>query len=213
MKRFLANIVGRAITLFALFLTSGRAIWSGIDPIPAQRVFFANHTSNADMVLIWTLLPPSQRRRTRPVAASDYWLKNKLRAFVGGYVFNAVLIDRRRDAREEDPIAKIVEALDEKSSLIIFPEGQRNNSDTPLLPFKAGLYNIAKARPKVDLVPVWINNLNSVMPKGEVIPLPLICTVTFGAPIRVSRGEDKDEFLERAHASLLKLSKEKEGTS
>lgn len=210
MKRILANIVGRAITLFALFLTSGRAIWAGIDPIPAQRVFFANHTSNADMVLIWTLLPPSQRRRTRPVAASDYWLKNKLRAFVGGYVFNAVLIDRRRDQREEDPIAKIVEALDEKSSLIIFPEGQRNNSDTPLLPFKAGLYNIAKARPKVDLVPVWINNLNSVMPKGEIIPLPLICTVAFGAPIRVSRGEDKDEFLERAHKALLDLSQYKE---
>jgi 1-acyl-sn-glycerol-3-phosphate acyltransferase len=99
----------------------------------------------------------------------------------------------------------ILAALEQGSSLIIFPEGNRNMGEDPLLPFKAGLYNIGRARPDIDLVPTWIANLNAIMPKGEVIPLPLICTVTFGAPITVAEGEDKDTFLTRAAAALLDL--------
>ena len=78
-------------------------------------------------------------------------------------------------------------------------------TDDPLLPFKAGLYNMGLARPDVDLVPTWVANLNTIMPKGEVIPLPLICTVTFGAPIHVKDGESKDDFLRRAEKALVAL--------
>jgi 1-acyl-sn-glycerol-3-phosphate acyltransferase len=145
---------------------------------------------------------------TRPVAAADYWLKNGLRAFAGRDVFRAVLIDRRPEARTDDPVAQMVVALDEGASLIIFPEGKRNMGDAPLEPFKTGLYHLANARPKIDLVPVWIANLNAVMPKGEVIPLPLMCTVTFGAPIHVAQGEGKEAFLARATAALLALREE-----
>ena len=99
----------------------------------------------------------------------------------------------------------MVTALDQGGSLIIFPEGQRNSSDDPLLPFKSGLFHLAKTRPEVDLVPVWIANLNKVMPKGEVIPLPLICTVTFGTPLHLAADEPKDAFLARAAQSLLAL--------
>jgi 1-acyl-sn-glycerol-3-phosphate acyltransferase len=138
------------------------------------------------------------------VAAADYWLKNKLRAFVGPEVFNCVLIDRRPEL-DDKPMDKILAALDEGSSLIIFPEGNRNMTDDPLLPFKAGLYNMGRARPDVDLVPTWVANLTSIMPKGEVIPLPLICTVTFGAPLHVLDGESKDDFLRRAADALVAL--------
>jgi 1-acyl-sn-glycerol-3-phosphate acyltransferase len=205
LRRFAADIVGHAIRLFARFITAVRADWQGIEPVPKQRVYFANHTSNGDMPMIWSVLPPALRRETRPVAAADYWLKNKMRAFAGGEVFRAVLIDRRPEARTEDPMAKIIAALDEGSSLIIFPEGNRNMTEDPLLPFKSGLYNMGKARPDVDLVPTWIANLNTIMPKGEVIPLPLICTVTFGKPIHVADGEDKDAFLKRASDALVAL--------
>jgi 1-acyl-sn-glycerol-3-phosphate acyltransferase len=116
-----------------------------------------------------------------------------------------VLIDRRPEARTGDPLEAIVEALDGGDSLIIFPEGRRNMGPEPLLPFKSGLYNLGRARPGVELVPTWIANLNAVMPKGEVIPLPLIATVTFGPPIQVGEGEGKDEFLGRASAALLAL--------
>lgn len=204
-RRLAAQATGHAIVLFARAITAVRADWKGIEPVPRQRVYFANHTSNADMPMVWSVLPPQLRRDTRPVAAADYWLTTRLRKFAGAEVFRAVLIDRRPDARLEDPMQVILAALEQGSSLIIFPEGNRNMGEDPLLPFKAGLYNIGRARPDIDLVPTWIANLNAIMPKGEVIPLPLICTVTFGAPITVAEGEDKDTFLARAAAALLDL--------
>lgn len=199
-----ARIVGHCIRLFARAITAVRADWQGIAPVARQRVYYANHTSNADMPMIWSVLPPSLRRTVRPVAAADYWLKNPLRAFIGPEVFNCVLIDRRPEV-DDKPMDKILAALDEGSSLIIFPEGNRNMGDDPLLPFKAGLYNMGLARPEVDLVPTWVANLNTIMPKGEVIPLPLICTVTFGAPVHIADGESKDDFLDRAAKALSDL--------
>jgi 1-acyl-sn-glycerol-3-phosphate acyltransferase len=205
LRRIAARTTGNAIVLFARAITAVRADWRGIEPVPRQRVYFANHTSNADMPMIWSVLPPHLRRDTRPVAAADYWLTTPLRRFAGAEVFRAVLIDRRPDARRDDPMAVILAALEEGASLIIFPEGARNMGEEPLLPFRAGLYNIARARPDVELVPTWIANLNAVMPKGEVIPLPLICTVTFGPPLAIAEDEAKDPFLARAAAALLAL--------
>lgn len=202
-----ARIVGQSIRLFARAVTAVRADWQGIEPIPRQRVYYSNHTSNGDMPMIWSVLPPALRREVRPVAAADYWLKNKLRAFVGPEVFNCVLIDRRTEV-DDKPMDKILAALDEGSSLIIFPEGNRNMTDADLLPFKAGLYNMGLARPDIDLVPTWVANLNTIMPKGEIIPLPLICTVTFGAPVHVQDGESKDDFLTRAAKALSDLKPE-----
>ncbi len=205
LRSFAALVTGQAISVFARFMTAPRAIWQGIEPVPRQRVYFANHSSNGDFVLIWTVLPAHLRRQTRPVAALDYWLTSPLRAFIGRDVFNAVLIDRRPEARTKDPVAQMASALDSGASLILFPEGRRNSADEPLLPFKSGLYHLASARPAVDLVPVWIANLNKVMPKGEVIPVPLICTLTFGAPIHLAADEAKSDFLARAAQALLML--------
>jgi len=205
LRSFAALVAGQAISVFARFMTAPRAIWQGIAPEPRQRVYFANHSSNGDFVLLWTVLPAPLRRQTRPVAALDYWLTSPLRTFIGRDVFNAVLIDRRPEARSTDPVAQMAEALDQGASLILFPEGQRNASAAVLLPFKSGLYHLAKARPEVDLVPVWIANLNKVMPKGEIIPVPLICTLTFGAALHLSPDETKDAFLARTSAALLAI--------
>jgi len=205
LRALAARVAGHTIVLFAKAVTAVRADWRGTAPVPRQRVYFGNHTSNGDMPMIWSVLPPAIRRQTRPVAAADYWLRTPLRAFAGAEVFRAVLIDRRPEARTEDPMAVILAALADGSSLIIFPEGARNTGPDPLLPFKSGLYNIGRAYPEVDLVPSWIANLTAIMPKGEVIPLPLMCTVTFGAPMRVLPGEDKAAFLARASAALAAL--------
>ena len=211
LRTLAAKIAGHTLRLFALFITAVRADWKGIEPVPRQRVYYANHTSNGDMPMIWAVLPAALRRTVRPVAAADYWLKNPIRAFVGPEVFNCVLIDRRPEVNDK-PMDKILEALDEGSSLIIFPEGNRNMTEEPLLPFKAGLYNMGLARPGVDLVPTWVANLNTMMPKGEVIPLPLICTVTFGKPVKIAEGESKDDFLKRAAAALVDLRPDTEVT-
>ena len=199
------KVAGDAISLFARIVTAPRAIWAGAEPVVGPRVYFANHTSNADFVLIWTVLPPVLRARTRPVAALDYWLASPIRAFAGRDVFRAVLIDRRPEARTEDPVQQMLSALDAGSALILFPEGRRNTEDDTLLPFKSGLFHLARQRPGLDLIPVWISNLNHVMPRGQVIPVPLICTITFGAPLRIASEEPKEVFLARAAGALAAL--------
>ncbi|KXF75641.1 acyl-phosphate glycerol 3-phosphate acyltransferase [Paramesorhizobium deserti] len=200
------QVATTAIILFARFITAVRGVWQGSEPTFRQRIYFANHTSHGDFILIWTVLPNQLRQMTRPVAGSDYWLKSRVRRFIGCDVFNAVLIDRGQESRKQAPVDIMTEALDTGASLIIFPEGTRNQTDEPLLPFRSGLYHLSKARPGVELVPVWIDNLNRVMPKGEFIPVPLICSVTFGAPMHVGETEDKNDFLARARSALISLS-------
>lgn len=201
----LERLVASLIIGFVRLLTGAQAFWRGGRPNAAQRIFFANHASHGDFVLLWASLPPWLRRRTRPVAGADYWNKSALRHFIGGRVFRAVLIDRERKEGSPDPIEQMVAALAGGDSLILFPEGTRNTTDAVLLPFKSGLFHLANRYPDAELVPVWINNLARVMPKGQPIPIPLLCTVTFGASLPRIDGEDKAVFLERARAAMLAL--------
>ena len=192
------RLLGAALCGLARVITGARAIHHAAQapaPTGEPSVYYANHRSHIDFLLVWAALPPRVRRRTRPVAGADYWNKSALRHFIGGRVFRAVLIDRERKtspngAGSPDPIEQMVAALAGGDSLILFPEGTRNTTDAVLLPFKSGLFHLAQTRPNVALVPAWIDNLNRVMPKGEFVPIPLICTVTFGAPLRLSGLED-----------------------
>lgn len=197
------SLVGTAVTGLARAVTGVRGEWQGCAPEARPRVYFANHTSNGDFVLIWTVLPSALRRNTRPVAGSDYWNVNTTRRYIADSVFRAVLIDRNPLTRKEDPVTLMTDALDAGSSLILFPEGTRNMTEEKLLRFKSGLYHLAMARPQIELVPVWLENLNRMMPKGEIFPVPLLCTVTFGTPMTVLPQEEKTDFLRRAQAALL----------
>ncbi len=211
MKSLVAKPVAAVVLLFARAVTAVRPIWHE-GRLPRRRtVYFANHSSHGDFILIWAVLPPRLRRRVRPVAGADYWLKSKLRGFIGRDVFNAVLIERNRDDRTVDPVETMTAAMKEGSSLILFPEGTRNLGDAPLQPFKSGLFHLAALQPDFELVPVWIANLNRVMPKGEFVPIPLICTVTFGAPVHLEPEESKEAFLERARNALLALAPKRTG--
>jgi len=197
----------RHLMVFSAWLLTGvRGQWVGATPEDRQRIYFGNHRSHGDFVLISSALPPTLRRKTRPVAGSDYWDKDALRRFIGRRVVDAVLIDRNPATRSADPIALMCEALDSGASLILFPEGTRNvGDDEPLLPFRSGLWRLARARPGVELVPCWIANVGRVLPKGELLPIPLLCTVYFGTPIEVTESDDKDAFLARARQALLDL--------
>ncbi len=206
MPRFAAFLAGKVIVGFARALTGVRARWTGGTGVRAtQTLYFANHTSHGDFVLVWATLPPDLRQRTRPVAAADYWSGSGLRRFIGREVFNAVLIDRVPKPEGPDPVRQMVETLVAGDSLIMFPEGTRNTGDEPLLPFRSGLYRLARECTDVRLVPVWIENLKRVLPKGAIVPLPLACTVHYGQPLELADGEDKAAFLTRAREALLAL--------
>lgn len=200
----LETLSALAITGGARAVTGARALWLGCAPQPVQRIYFANHRSHADFVLLWSALPPPLRARTRPVAGADYWQKSAVRSYLINRVFNGVLVDRVRADAQANPLQPMLDALDAGDSLIMFPEGTRNLEDG-LLPFKSGIFRLGQARPQVELVPVWISNLHRVMPKGKLLPLPILCTLSFGTPLHVGPDEDKDSFLARARAGLVAL--------
>ena len=185
-------------------LISGASVrWVDCRPDPRQRIYFANHTSHLDFVVIWSALPPAARGMTRPVAGSDYWERGRLRRYLVSRVFNALLIDRERVTAHNNPIDRVVGALDEGYSLILFPEGTRGDGE--IGPFKSGLYHICTRKAGVELVPVYLENLNRVLPKGESLPVPVLSSVTFGPPMVLNTGESKPAFLERARAAVLSL--------
>jgi 1-acyl-sn-glycerol-3-phosphate acyltransferase len=196
-----------AITAGARAVTGARSLWLGCAPQPVQRIYYANHSSHGDFVLLWASLPPELRARTRPVAGADYWQRGALHRYLISRVFNGVLIDRERRDANGNPLQPMLDALDNGDSLILFPEGTRNLEDG-LLPFKSGLFRLAMERPQVVLVPVWIANLNRVMAKGRMLPLPLLCTLSFSTPLLIGEGETKEDFLNRAREALLALSGE-----
>jgi 1-acyl-sn-glycerol-3-phosphate acyltransferase len=186
-------------------LISGASVrWQGCSPDISQRVYFANHTSHLDAVVLWAALPPEVRSLARPVAARDYWMANRLRRYLAIDVFNSVLIEREKISAHDNPVDHLLEALGQTHSLILFPEGTRGTGPE-IKPFKSGLFHLAKRRPDLPLVPVLMDNLNRILPKGEVLPVPLLSSVTFGAPLRLTDTEGKQEFLERARSAINQL--------
>jgi len=288
----LAKLTGWLLLGIVRLLTGAQARWYGCPPKAEQRIYFANHQSHADLVMIWAALPEELRSITRPIAARDYWANTPVKRWITTEVFNAVYVERQAaaapaavpaapatpaapevappapaarplDERIEpsmepllpltppappveaasgaqgqldlpvppapppapspeppppaapepaptpaapasDPLAPLVEALRSGDSIIIFPEGTRGHTGEPQK-FKSGLYTLATMFPDVVLVPAWIDNVQRVMPKGEIVPVPILCSVTFGAPVRVEEGEERRPFLDRARAAVIAL--------
>ena len=193
-----AGLVG-----FTRVVVGARAEWRAPAP-DGQCLYFANHSSHLDTLAIWSALEHPRRKATRPVAARDYWDKPGLRRYFSGRVLRAILIERRRDERDGDPLAPVIAALSAGDSLILFPEGTRTAQRLPQ-PFRGGLYRLAQGFPQLHLVPVWLDTLHRSMPKGAHIPLPLYCTAHFGAPLARVADEPRDAFLARARDAVVAL--------
>ena len=196
-------MLARSLATLAHVFIGAYPRWQGSRPEPRQRVYFANHTSHVDTVALWAALPPPLRARTRPVAARDYWGHGP-RNVLARRGFNAVLIERDRDKVEGDPLQPLYDALDAGDSLIIFPEGTRNAEILPQ-PFKSGLFHLARRHPQVEFIAVYLDNARRCLPKGSLMPVPLICTVRFGAPVTLAVDEEKESFLQRARDAVVAL--------
>jgi len=198
------KFVAKGVVGIARLLAGGNVRRVGFTPDERQRIYFANHASHLDFVLVWAALPPRLRAITRPVAAKDYWDRAGLRRYLGVKVFNAVLVERNPTSAPSNVMDVLLDGLGDHHSLIIFPEGTRGDGST-IAPFKSGLYRLGKARPDVELVPAYINNVNRILPKGEFVPVPMLASVSFGEPMHVGEDEDKSAFLDRARNAILEL--------
>jgi 1-acyl-sn-glycerol-3-phosphate acyltransferase len=197
------NLTRSALAGFAKLFSGATVRWVDCQPDTCQRVYFANHTSHLDALVLWSSLPREIRDVTRPVAARDYWERGAVRRYIAK-LFNVILIDRTRIKVHESPPDVMIREIGHTYSLIVFPEGQRNVEDE-MAEFKSGLYYLGKKRPDLELVPVYIDNLNRVLPRGEVLPVPLLSCITIGPPIWLESGEPKTEFLKRAREAVLRL--------
>ena len=199
----LAGIIAGAARL----ISGVNVRWVDSQPEQRQTIYFANHTSHLDFVVLWSSLPADIRAMTRPVAAQDYWERG-LRRAIAVNVFQAVLVARH--AHEEphaDPrlaIQHMLDAMGNEYSLILFPEGTRGTGDE-IGRFKSGIYYLCQQKPNLRLVPAYLNNLNRILPKGEFLPVPFISRLTFGPALALEAGESKATFLERAHAAVCSL--------
>jgi 1-acyl-sn-glycerol-3-phosphate acyltransferase len=197
-------MIAGALAVLARAVSGVSARWLS-DPAGArQRIYFANHCSHLDFLVVWASLPPEVRVRTRPVAARDYWERGRLRRHLAERVFRGVLIDRAGARNGANPVERMLSALDGGDSLILFPEGTRGDG-ARVAEFRSGLYHLAAARSEVELLPVGIENLNRVLPKGEAVPVPVISRLTFGRPLAICEDEDKAAFLARARRAVEEL--------
>lgn len=195
-------------------ITGVQVQWAGCEPDERQRIYFANHTSHLDFVVLWSALPSEIRAHTRPIAAKDYWEETPLRRYLAENVFKAVLVERGAMSKANSPeeskfvgrslIEDITAALSERNSLILFPEGTRGTGDK-VGEFRGGLYHLAVRRPDIELVPAYLENMNRILPKGEYLPVPMLSLLTFGKPIQVESHENRDAFLERAREAVSSL--------
>ena len=203
-------MIGTALASACRLISGATVAWHCDPYSDAQRIYFGNHSSHLDFVVIWSALPPRLRRRARPVAGRDYWDKGSVRRYLASEVFRAVLIERAngsadtRHAAARASIERMAREMENTDSLIVFPEGTRS-LDGAVGPFKSGLYHLSRARPDAELIPVHLENLNRILPKGESLPVPMLSRVTFGRALDRSDSEHKDAFLGRARDALLRL--------
>ncbi|MDO8406819.1 MAG: lysophospholipid acyltransferase family protein [Pseudomonas sp.] len=196
--------ISNALISVLRFLIGVTARWESPPDLTRQRIYFANHSSHMDTLAIIAALPPEARVNVKPVAAADYWGKNKFLSYISQKGLNAVLIERNPapGVNVLEPIFDVVRA---GHSIISFPEGTRGSEALPG-PFKSGLYRLAETFPEVDLVPIYLENLHRSMPKGKHVPLPIICTIRIGDPLPRISGEEKQVFLDRAREAIVRLS-------
>ena len=202
----LLNVLAKKVLIVLSRIVSGSTVlWYESQPDDScQRVYFANHTSHLDAIVIWAALPAAMRGKTRMVAAKDYWNAGPVRRYIAKKVMNAVLIERENVSLKNSPIQVMVTEMQDEYSLILFPEGGRSK-DGALGEFKSGLYYLCKRRPDLELIPIYLNNLNSILPRGKALPVPMLSRVIFGPPMWLEIDERKEAFLERARDAVLKL--------
>lgn len=152
-------------------------------PSKGPAIVAANHTSHVDTLLMLSIFPAVAISKVRPAAAADYFLKDPVVGWFSRNIIGIVPVARDKVRTEgEDVLRPALDALARGEIVVVFPEGTRGDGDE-LSRLKNGVARLAEAYPDAPVIPVWIQGAGRVLPKGEVVPVPMTCAVLVGPPI------------------------------
>jgi 1-acyl-sn-glycerol-3-phosphate acyltransferase len=191
----------RPVVLFAMGVTI-RNREGLVKASPA--IIVANHNSHLDALMLASLFPLSMLHKIRPVAAADYFLRNRFLAWFSLNIIGIVPIRRRRADNGQDPLAGCARAIESGHILLLFPEGSRGEPETPK-PFKTGVARLAERFPTVPVVPVFMQGLGKALPRGEWLLVPVICDVVVGDPLYGAESASRPEFMAALEGRMQNL--------
>jgi len=172
-------------------------------PKAGPALIVANHNSHLDTLVLMTLFPPRLLDRLRPAAAMDYFLRNRFLAWFALNIIGIIPVARKRESRDDDPLAGCHPLLDQGGILIFFPEGSRGEPEK-LSAFRSGIYFLARRHPGATIVPVFLHGLGKALPRGELVLVPFFVDVFVGEPLAVAR-DDKEAFMAELDARMQAL--------
>lgn len=193
----------KSLLLWLTRICCGIIVRREIPRLPEKEgcVFFANHTTHFDLLVILSALPKPVRKNLRPVAAKEYWLKTALRRWLALRVLNIIPIDRQNPSRTRSCFQEIHDTLEQGNPVLIFPEGGRQSPESGGN-LKGGIFLIAEQRPETRFYPVRLSGFHRVLPKGEWLPAPNMGIVSFREPIVRQPEEPRAAFMERCRRAL-----------
>lgn len=162
-------------------------------PTTGPAIVVANHNSHLDTLVLMTLFPARMLNKLRPVAAQDYFFRNKWLKWFSLRIMGIIPLDRSAKRTKEHPLAAISDSLEQGEIVILFPEGSRGDPER-LGEFKSGIAHLAKLHPAVPITPIYMHGLGKALPRGEALLVPFFCDVFVGEAI--SWPGNKEEFLQ-----------------